>query len=364
MKVVVTGLRGFPNIQGGIETHCEELFPRLANLGCNIIVVRRSCFVEENPPMLSYKGVKFKDLKAPKIPGLEAAIHTLKSVIYAYKIKADIIHIHAIGPAIAIPLAKVLGLTVVVTHHGPDYNRQKWSSFAKFILKIGEFFAAKFADKIIVISTVIDDILKKEYNRHDSILIYNGITSQIKITTTNFIKELGLTDRKYILAVGRFVEEKRFDKLINAYKNLQNKDYKLVIAGDADHITYYSNKLKQLAQANGVILTGMIKGEKLAELYTHANLFVLPSSHEGLPITLLEAMSYELKVLASNIPANLAVALPSDCYFDLNQEKALEVEIDKQLNNQIIQKKYNLSKYNWDTIANQTLDVYRSICQD
>jgi hypothetical protein len=146
--------------------------------------------------MLSYKGVKFKDLKAPKIPGLEAAIHTLKSVIYAYKIKADIIHIHAIGPAIAIPLAKVLGLTVVVTHHGPDYNRQKWSSFAKFILKIGEFFAAKFADKIIVISTVIDDILKKEYNRHDSILIYNGITSQIKITTTNFIKELGLTDRK------------------------------------------------------------------------------------------------------------------------------------------------------------------------
>jgi glycosyltransferase involved in cell wall biosynthesis len=93
-----------------------------------------------------------------------------------------------------------------------------------------------------------------------------------------------------------------------------------------------------LAQANGVILTGMIKGEKLAELYTHANLFVLPSSHEGLPITLLEAMSYELKVLASNIPANLAVALPSDCYFDLNQEKALEVEIDKQLNNQIIQK--------------------------
>jgi glycosyltransferase involved in cell wall biosynthesis len=93
-------------------------------------------------------------------------------------------------------------------------------------------------------------------------------------------------------------------------------------------------------------------------------LFVLPSSHEGLPITLLEAMSYELKVLASNIPANLAVALPSDCYFDLNQEKALEVEIDKQLNNQIIQKKYNLSKYNWDTIANQTLDVYRSICQD
>lgn len=364
MKVVVTGLRGFPNIQGGVETHCEELFPRLVSLGCSIIVVRRTCFVAENPPMPSYKGVLFKDLQAPKIPGFEAAFHTLKAVIYAFRIKADIIHIHAIGPSLVVPLAKLLGLKVVVTHHGPDYNRQKWNSFAKFILKTGEFFAARFADKIIVISTVIADILKEKYNRKDSILIYNGITTQAKTNSTNYLNQLGLKDRKYILAVGRFVEEKRFDKLIDAYKNLQNKDFKLVIAGDADHESPYSIKLKEMATKNGVILTGMIKGEKLAELYAHANLFVLPSSHEGLPITLLEAMSYELKVLASNIPANLAVALPSDCYFDLCVGESLVNEMDKQLNIPFIQRKYDLTKYNWDTIASQTLSVYKSICQE
>ena len=117
MKVLVTGLRGFPNIQGGIEKHCEELYPRIQLLGCdiNITVVRRKGFIQENPPLKEYINITFKDIKSPKIAGLEAVIHTLRAVWYAYKIKADIIHIHAIGPALVVPIAKVLGLKVIVT---------------------------------------------------------------------------------------------------------------------------------------------------------------------------------------------------------------------------------------------------------
>ena len=85
MKIVVVGLRGFPNIQGGIETHCEELYPRIVQLGEEVIVVRRTGFVKENPVRTSYKGVIFKDINSPFITGLEAAIHTLKGIWYAKK---------------------------------------------------------------------------------------------------------------------------------------------------------------------------------------------------------------------------------------------------------------------------------------
>ena len=361
MRIVVVGLRGFPNIQGGIETHCEELYPRIVTLGHEVIVIRRTGFVKENPPMTTYKDVKFNDIKSPFVIGLEAAIHTFKGIWYAKKIHADIVHVHAIGPAIAIPLAKLLGLKVVMTHHGPDYDREKWGRFARFVLKTGEFFAAKMADEIIVISTVIRDILHNKYGRNKAIhLIYNGVNAGKVPSTTDYLDKLNLEKKKYILAVGRFVEEKGFDKLIKAYLSSNIKNYKLVIAGDADHNTQYAHDLKKLAKENGILLTGMIKGDKLQSLYANAKLFVLPSSHEGLPITLLEAMSYNLDVLVSDIPANKAVGLNPDCYFIQNNSVDFENKLTDKLS-QVIKPEYDLTPYNWDNIAEDTLNVYYRI---
>ena len=362
MKIVVVGLRGFPNIQGGIETHCEELYPRIAAMGHEVIVVRRCGFVKENPPLSSYRGVQFKDIDSPFIIGLEAAVHTFKGIWYAKKAHADIVHIHAIGPAITIPFAKLLGLNIVMTHHGLDYNREKWGFFARFVLRMGEMFAAVFAKDIISISTVISETLKKKYNRTQRVhLIYNGITTlPISNTThTDYLKSLGLQSGKYILAVGRFVEEKRFDKLIEAYIKLKRPDMQLVIVGNADYETDYCCSLKDFAIENQVILPGIIKGQHLSDLYANAALFVLPSSHEGLPITLLEAMSFERKVLASDIPANLAVGLPIENYFKLNDMKDLVNQINGLLDNGKIKQTYDLSKYNWDHIAKQVEEVYQ-----
>ncbi|MDR3268084.1 MAG: glycosyltransferase family 4 protein [Tannerella sp.] len=361
MKVIVTGLRGFPNIQGGIETHCEELYPRLVALGCDVTVLRRKPFVKEAPPLSSYNGVKFKDIATFRKMGVEVVVHTFLSVWYAFRSKADVLHIHAIGPSITVPLAKMLGLKVVVTHHGPDYNRRKWGRFARFILKTGEYFAARWADEIIVISTTIRQLLQDNYHRERAHLIYNGVKKFVGVESTGYVSSLGLTPEKYILAVGRFVEEKNFDALILAFSGATlPSGYKLVIAGDADHPTAYSETLKKSARDHQVVLTGMIKGQPLQELYTHAGLFVLPSSHEGLPITLLEAMSYEIDVLVSDIPANSAVELPPDCYFHYGGDipanlcKALEAKIRNRKVHS-----YDLTPYDWDTIAEKTMAVYR-----
>ena len=360
MKIFVAGTRGIPNIQGGVETHCEELYPRLVKLGYEITIIRRSCYVTSNNKIKSYKGVFLKDIYAPKHKKIEALLHTFLSVLYSKKSKADILHIHAVGPAIMAPLARLLGLKVVVTHHGKDYDRQKWGKFAKITLKKGERLSVKYAHKLIVISEDINNLIKQKYNRCDANIIYNGVNIPCKSLETKYIKTLGLYPKKYIFTLGRFVEEKGFHGLIEAFTNLADKEYKLVIAGDADHPDTYSENLKQLAIKNGVVLTGFIKGEKLNEVFSNAKLFVLPSFHEGLPISLLEAMSYDIDVLISDIPANLEVKLPDDCYFQCGKWDDLLNKMKKKLlQNEHI--KYDLSMYNWDNIAAQTADIYQGL---
>ena len=361
MKIVVTGTRGIPNILGGVETHCEELYPRLVKRGYDITIVRRTCYITDNIRINNYKGIHLKDIYAPRKKSLEAIIHTFLAILYAKKSHADILHIHAIGPSLLVPFARILGLKVVMTHHGPDYDRQKWGRLAKWILRTGERMGAIYANEIIVISNVIKDILYKKYNRSDTHLIFNGVTLPEKSRSTEYLNQLGLTSRKYILGIGRFVEEKGFDLLIEAFSKLDQNQYKLVIAGDADHPSAYSEKLKQMAREQQVILTGFIKGEKLNEIFSNAALFVLPSFHEGLPIALLEAMSYNLDVLVSDIPANRLPELTANDYFKTGSVSDLKDKLQHKIENITLDRTYDLSSYNWDNIAKQVDAVYQKI---
>jgi glycosyltransferase involved in cell wall biosynthesis len=361
MKIVVIGTRGIPDIQGGVETHCEELFPRLSQLGFDVILVRRSCYFISADNQKEFKGVKLVTLYAPHIKTLEALVHTFLAVIWARKKKADILHIHAVGPALLTPFARFLGLKVVFTHHGPDYNRAKWGRFAKYYLRKGEKFGTSYANEVIVISKIIQESLVEKYKRTDTVMIFNGVTIPVLREQNDYIESIGVKSRMYVFALGRFVEEKGFDLLIRAFTRINHKNFKLVIAGDSDHDTKYSKLLKKLAQTNDVILTGFIKGQNLQELFSHASLFVLPSYHEGLPISLLEAMSYGLPVLASDIPANKQVDLPENRFFISGNEESLVESLDKQLSNKFVLVSYDMTPYNWDQIAIQTKAVYDNI---
>jgi glycosyltransferase involved in cell wall biosynthesis len=159
--------------------------------------------------------------------------------------------------------------------------------------------------------------------------------------------------------MGRFVPEKNFHRLIRAFSMLDNRDgYKLVLAGDADFDDAYSRELKKTAGENGTVLTGFVKGDRLHQLLTHAAAFVLPSSHEGLPISLLEAMSYNLPVIVSNIPANIEVGLPDDSYFPVESEDMLAQKLKKLIKEKPAKQKYPLDRYHWDNISKQTIEVY------
>ncbi|MDR2955373.1 MAG: glycosyltransferase family 4 protein [Prevotella sp.] len=361
MKITVLGTRGIPNIQGGVETHCEYLYPRIAATGHEVILIRRKSYCN-NDRIVEYKGISLVDLNTPKKKSFEAIIHTFRAIRKAKKLKTDIVHIHAIGPALLTPFARILGMKVVFTHHGADYDRDKWGKAAKIMLKLGERFGCMFANEVIVISNVIDNSIKEKYNRNDANLIYNGVPTPTIISSINYLKELGVDSQKYVFAMGRFVPEKNFHHLIGAFVSLKQEGYKLVIAGDADFEDDYSKGLKELAIENNVILTGFIKGDKLYELLTHAKVFVLPSSHEGLPIALLEAMSYQLPIVVSDIPANLEVGLEPSCYFHVGNEKELAEKINVVLNNSEVNRiNYNMEPYHWDRIAEQTMTIYKKL---
>ena len=359
MKIVVTGTRGIPNIMGGVETHCEELFPRLVERGFDVTVVRRKSYVHDS--LTTYKGVKLLDVETPKKKSFEAIVHTFRAILKAKQLHADVVHIHAIGPALLVPMARLLGMKVVFTHHGPDYDRDKWGTAAKTMLKLGERMGTMFANEVIVISEVINQLLIKKYGRQDCHLIYNGVPEPEFCDFPEYFEELGIEGGNYVLGMCRFVPEKNLHHLIEAFSTLDAKECKLVLAGDTDFEDDYSRRLKQMAREHGVVLTGFVKGRKLHSLLSHARCFVLPSSHEGLPIALLEAMSYHRPVVVSAIPANLEVGLDKESYFQVGDVDALAGKLQRMVDMPYREVYYDMSKYNWDTIADQVAQLYKSL---
>ncbi len=364
LRIAVLGTRGFPNVQGGIEKHCEELYTRLCSLGCQVRVYARTGYV--SPEVATYKGVEIYPLRVPKIKSLEALIHTFLGVIHvvAHRKKFDIIHIHGIGPSLLTPVARLSRLKIIVTNHGPDYDRQKWGRIAKFMLHLGEFLGVRFAATIIAISQNIKHHLKKKYQR-DSFYIPNGVNVSPHVQAGHALRRFGLVAGKYILAVGRLVPEKGFHDLLNAFK-LVNTDWKLVIVGKADHEDTYSNKLVRAAKNdNRVVMAGFLSGSPLSEIYSNAGFFILPSYHEGLPITILEAMSYGLPVLASDIPGNVEIITNNDFIFKPGDISAMKNKIldfiEAPPGKQIAfdNKRRIENEFNWNRIAEDTMKIYK-----
>lgn len=365
MKIAVVGTRGIPDIQGGIETHCQHLYPRLVKMGVDVTIYARSCYTPQKEPY-EYEGVKIVPLSAPRKAGMEAIFHTFRCFLEICRHRPDIVHVHAIGPSLFVPLFRLIGVKTIYTHHGRDYDRAKWGKVAKNILKLGEFLGTHFANKVIVISEYLQRWLQEKYHCNRTAFIRNGVEIPPILSpdvANKYLDKYGIQRHQYVFALGRFVEEKAFHDLVLAFAKTNHGEKKLVIAGAADHESEYSRRLVKLAQENGVVLPGFIHGVELQALFQNAGLFVIPSYHEGLPIVLLEALSHNLDVVASDIPANTEVPLPKDCFFPVGNISVLSAKIEAKWAKSEQPNYLNLVRefYNWDKIAEQTYSVYVSV---
>jgi glycosyltransferase involved in cell wall biosynthesis len=238
------------------------------------------------------------------------------------------------------------------------------------MLRLGERLGTRHANFVIAVSKHIKNLL---YENYESVAAYipNGVNLSERVPADITLSKFGLEPGRYFIAIGRLVPEKGFHDLLAAYDKLDT-DWKLVIVGDSDHKDKYSvNLKKRAAQRNGVVMTGFQKGKALSELYSNAGLFVLPSYHEGLPIVALEAMSYKLPMLLSDIPANKEVALSEETFpvgnvEVLSQKLQLFIENPSILNSpQISDKKIQRleTEFNWDVIARKTADLYQAVAK-
>ena len=253
-----------------------------------------------------------------------------------------------------------------LTSAGIDWQREKWQSGlgSKFIHQ-GEKNAAKYADEVIVLSKGVQDYFKETYGR-ETHFIPNGVNRPQIREASLITDKFGLKKDSYILFLGRLVPEKGIRYLVEAFKNVKT-DKKLVIAGGSSDTDSFMEELKELAKGDDRILfTGFVQGAMLDELYSNAYIYTLPSDLEGMPLSLLEAMSYGNCCLVSDIPECAEVVEDKALIFkksdveDLReklQEACDHPEMVMRMKNQAAD--FICEKYNWDEVVKKTMKLYR-----
>jgi glycosyltransferase involved in cell wall biosynthesis len=361
-KLGVVGLRGFPDVMGGVETHCETLYGRIAATTdeFDIVVFARSPYVAGDAYV--FRHCRIEPIWTVKHPTLEAALHTLLAFFYArFAENCRFVHVHAIGPGLFIPLARLLGMHVVATHHGHDYQRLKWGPLAKAALRLGEWCMLRYSAQVICVSGSSAERLKREHpHRADHIVhIPNGIdTSAPPPPEGDILADIGVRPGAYVLAVGRLVPEKGFQDLVAAFERTR-LPHKLVIVGAADHADHFSRTLLEKASSR-VVFAGKRRRGEVAALYRDAALFVLPSYHEGNPLVALEALTAEAPILLSDIAPNRDFGLPARHYFPVGDVEALAKALERaDFEGLRVRGGGIRQRYNWRHITERTLSVLR-----
>ncbi len=355
--------------EGGIEIVVKELCTRMARDGCQVTCYNRSghhVSGAEYDEKIEYEGIRQRSVLTIEKKGLAAVSSSAFAALYSALGKYDVIHIHAEGPAFFAWLPKMFGKRVVVTVHGIDWQREKWKSgFGSKFIRQGEKNAVKYADEIIVLSKGVQDYFKKVYGRETN-FIPNGVNRPKLRAAEQISEKFGLSKDSYILFLGRLVPEKGIRYLIEAFKQVKT-DKKLVIAGGSSDTDSFERELKDLAKNDErIIFTGFVQGSLLDELYSNAYIYTLPSDLEGMPLSLLEAMSYGNCCLVSDIPECTEVVEDKALIFKKSDVSDLWEKLQDACNhpeNVMELKKeaadFICKKYDWDDVVEKTRELYR-----
>ncbi len=370
IRVAMLGHKRIPSREGGVEIVVEELSKRMAAKGVSVTCYnRRGHHVsgkefDSAATLKEFNGVKIKKVFTIDKGGLAAMSSSFFASIRAAFSRYDVVHFHAEGPCAMLWLVKLFRKRCIATIHGLDHKRAKWGKFAGMYIKFGEKCAAKFADEIIVLSQDVKDYFLNTYGR-ETTFIENGV-SKPEIKKADLItQKFGIEKDEYVLFLGRIVPEKGLTYLVDAFKKI-NTDKKLVIAGGASDTDEFYNALRDSAKTDDrIIFTGFVEGRLLEELYSNTYLYVLPSDLEGMPLSLLEALSFGNCCLTSDIDECAQVLGEYGVTFKKSNVNDLRTKIEFLLKNpQIVdefKKKsadYVLDKYNWDNVVEKTLLLY------
>ena len=370
LRIAMLGHKRIPSREGGIEIVVEELATRMAKKSHSVTCYNRkghnvagSEF--DGTKLKTYKGVTLQEVFTIDKRGLAAMTASVSASLRAALGNYDVVHIHAEGPAFMCWLPKMFGKKVIVTVHGLDHQRAKWGKFASWYIRSGEKNAVRFADEIIVLSKGVQDYFQNTYGRTTR-FIPNGVNKAKPRKARQITEKWGLTKDSYILYLGRIVPEKGERYLIEAFKQTKT-DKKLVIAGGSSDTQAFMDELKSLVKDDDrIIFTGFVQGEILEELYSNPYIYTLPSDLEGMPLSLLEAMSYGNCCLTSDIPECAEVVEDKALLFRKSDVSDLKAKLQNACDHPEMVESYKAQaeeficrKYNWDDVVEKTLKLYQ-----
>lgn len=370
LNVAMLGHKRIPSREGGVEIVVEELSIRMVKYGHQVTCYNRkgrhvSGSQFDGNQLSEYKGVKLKQVWTLDKKGLAAMTSSLSAALKVALAKYDVVHFHAEGPCAMLWLPKLFGKRCIATIHGIDWKRAKWRGFASKYIKFGEKVAVKYADEIIVLSKGVQKYFLDTYDRN-TMFIPNGV-NRPRIISSELIKgKFGIGKDDYILFLARLVPEKGATYLIEAFKQI-NVDKKLVIAGGSSDTDEYLKVLKEFAKDDDrIIFTGFVQGKMLEELYSNAYVYCLPSDLEGMPLSLLEAMSYGNCCVVSNIDECAEVVEDKAVVFKKSDVNDLKEKLqylfdhpDRVKYYKNIAAEFICQKYSWDDVVNETIELYR-----
>ena len=370
LNIAMLGHKRIPSREGGVEIVVEELSTRMASLGHHVTCYNRGGhhvsgkqFDDWN--LNTYRGVRLKTVLTIDKRGLAAMTASASAAFRAAFGKYDVVHFHAEGPCAMLWLPKLFGKRCVATIHGLDHQRAKWGKLASAYIMLGEKCAAKYADEIIVLSEGVQNYFMKNYGRRTR-FIPNGV-NRPQLRSADWIrKKFSLEKDDYILFLGRLVPEKGLRYLLEAFKQVKT-DKKLVIAGGSSDTEDFVNELKEIGKDDPrIIFTGFVQGHMLDELYSNAYIYTLPSDLEGMPLSLLEAMSYGNCCLVSDIAECADVVEDKAVVFRKGSTADLKEKLQWLCDDVSRVKHYKeqaadfiCSKYDWDKVVEWTLALYR-----
>lgn len=354
--------------EGGVEIVVKELCTRMVRAGCQVTCYNRAghhVSGAEYDQNTEYQGIRQKTVPTIEKKGLAAVSSSAFAALCSAFGPYDVVHIHAEGPAFFAWLPRLFGKRVVVTIHGLDWQREKWNAgFGSRFIRGGEKNAVKYADEIIVLSRGVQEYFRKTYGRQTH-FIPNGVNRPERQKVRLISETFGLRQDSYLLFLGRLVPEKGLRYLIEAFRQVRT-DKKLVIAGGSSDTDHFTQELHEMAEGDPRILfTGFVQGQILEELYSNAYLYALPSDLEGMPLSLLEAMSYGNCCVVSDIPECVEVVEDKAIVFPKSDVSALRDCLQDACNHPETVEKlkaqaadYICTRYNWNDVTRETMRLY------
>ena len=397
MRILQVVERFYPRA-GGVEFHVFHISRELAKLGHDVTVVTSSSVTQQDVPGISNKGLTLRN-SLPDLPGFEVdkegvkiyrfrprlAFYTLYLTpgliryLFQHLREYDIVHVHQYlhaEPSLVVIASKLQQTPFVLTSHDLTSSYRGFRERAKNFADVVFGRAVLRAPAALIALTPIDKELHVQFGAPKGRIwiIPNGITPEefVGLTTSPKLLRNLANPEHLVLFVGRLTSYKGPQYLVHAIADILDEypSTKFVFIGQDDG---YGAELKRQAASEHVLtqctFMGRVSDKKLKEFYATADVFVLPSSHEGFGISALESIAAGTPVVLANL-GGLSYILseiggyPIDMQADVSDQIARAVKAVFKNGTQTnieTQRQYVLNTFSWTSIARQLVSVYEEV---